>query len=464
MRSVRMISAVSALAATALAITPGWASARLHARRLATNRPCVIRLETPRSPIVMGEPVTIFGTLTCPRGVNPAGRQVTVYEQSEPKPGFTSVGTATTEVTGPPTSRVGAFQLTPPVFDTNSLFYAVSEGAQSAHRRIRVAAPIAATPPTPGEGAQLFAAGGRGLARNNRVTFAGEVSKLDAGALVVLQREFNTSTEEWRAIDRSTVDALGKYAIVHKFLIPGDANIRVVVHPHKINAPAATSPTSYEISQAQNPALKLESTVDPASYGQSVAIKGEVAGAATGTPVTLLARGRAASFAPVANAKTGPGGSYEFTQTPLANTFYEVSSGTTVSSVLFEGVKYALTVGATPSTLQAGQPLTVSGSVLPALAGHAVYLERQGPSKLGWEVFDVGTVGAPAKSGEAAPFSIVHTFNSQGSRRLRVMVPGDPGNQGAAGAPFELNVTPAPAAALRPEAPGNSKLPSEGQL
>jgi hypothetical protein len=189
-----------------------------------------------------------------------------------------------------------------------------------------------------------------------------------------------------------------------------------------------------------------------------------VAGAAANTPVTLLARPKHGTLTPIASGHTGAGGSYEFTQTPSTNTIYRVQSATAKSALLFEGVKYGLTVAPTASTVQAGQPLTFSGSVQPALAGHAVYVERQGPSGLGWRVVDVGTVGAPAKPGEAAPFSIVHTFYSPTTLRLRVKIPGDPGNQSAAGAPSEVKVTPVAASALRPEAPGNSKLPGEGQL
>jgi hypothetical protein len=281
---------------------------------------------------------------------------------------------------------------------------------------------------------------------------------------VVLQRESATANEEWRAIDRSTVDGSGKYAIEHRFHVPGDANLRVIVHPRGINAPAATSPASYEISQAQNPALTILSSTDPLLYGQSVTITGVVAAAAANTPVTLLARSKGGQLTPVATGHTGAGGSYEFTQTPLTNTSYRVQTATTKSAVLFEGVKYALTVVPPASSVQAGQPLTFSGSVLPALVGHAVYLERQSSLRLGWHVIDVGTVGTPAKPGEAAPFSILHTFNSPGTLRLRVKIPGDPGNQSASGAPSEVTVTPVPASALRPEAPGNSKLPAEGQL
>jgi hypothetical protein len=420
-------------------------------------RPCRIHLEAPKGPIASGEAVTLAGVLSCPAATPAGGRQIALYEQSAPKAGFAPVTTATTEASG-------AFQATPPVFLTNSVFYAVAEGAQSAHRTIRVSAPITAGPPTPVEGAQLFTGGGHGRRHHNRVTFAGEVSRLDSGAFVVLQRESATATEEWHEIDRSTVDGAGRYSILHTFRVPGDANLRVVVHPHSINAPGATSPASYEISSAENPALTLQTETDPLLFGQSTKLTGVVAGAKAGTPVTLLARGRGGHFTTAATGHTDSAGAYEFTQTPLTNTLYRVTSGATQSAALFEGVKYALTVSPTASTVQAGQPLTFSGSVQPALAGHAVYLERQGSLRLGWHVIDVGTVGTPSHPGEAAPFTFAHTFNSPGVLRLRLKIPGDPGNQGAAGAPSEVTVTQSPASALHPEAPGNSKLPGEGQL
>jgi hypothetical protein len=465
MRSIKLVPFFAA-AATLLALAPAGASARrAHKPRPHAAGPCHIQLETTKAPISFGEPTTVFGTIKCPATAQAAGRQITLLQQSAPKAGFAAVGTATTEATKDP--RVGAFAVTPPIFTTNSVFYAVSEGAQSAHRAIRVTAQITVAAPTPPDGAQLLTAGGPRPRRHNRVTFAGEVGLQDAGSAVTLQREASTATEEWRAIDRGTVDGQGKYSIVHSFLVPGDANIRVVVHPHKINAPAATAPASYEISQVQNPALTIETSADPLLYGQAATIKGVVAGAAPNTPVTLLGHSRGAKgtgFAAVATGHTGAGGAYEFSATPLTNTAYRVSSATTNSAILFEGVKYALTVAPPPSTVQSGQPATFSGSVLPALAGHVVYLERQNSLKLGWHVVDVGTIGAPAKVGDAAPFSIVHAFFAPGVDHLRIQIPGDPGNQGAAGAAFDLNVTPAPAAALRPEAPGNSRLPGEGQL
>lgn len=458
MRSIKLVPLLTAAAAL-LAMAPAGASARRASAHAHATRPCHVRLEYPRPPVPNGEAVTINGTLSCPKAISPAGHAVTLLQQSAPKAGFASVAAATTEAGG-------AFQVVTPALTTNSIFYAVVEGAQSARRTIRVSAPITASPPTPPDGAQLFTAGGHNLRKQNAVTFAGEVSSADAGAPVVLQRENATGPEDWRPIDRSFVDSHGKYAIVHHFQVPGEANIRVLVHPRKINAAAATSPVSYEISQAQNPALTIETSADPTPFDQPVTIKGVVAGAAAKTPVTLLARTAGGGpFAPVASAVTGDKGAYEFAkQTPLKNTAYKVSAASAQSAVLFQGVKYALTVSPTIGTIAAGQPVTFSGAVLPALVGHVVYLERQGALRLGWRVIDVGTVSAPANPTEAAPFTIVHAFRTPGTARLRVKIPGDPGNQGAAGAPFELTVTQTPASALAPEAPGNSRLPSEGQL
>jgi hypothetical protein len=455
MRSNRFVPLVP-IAIAALALAPSSASAQRTTQRSA--RPCRIHLEVPSAPISAGESATIFGSLLCPKSVAPGGRQVTFYEHAATTPGFVSLGTTTSEADG-------AFQLTPPALETNSVFYAVAEGATSARRTIRVTAQITATAPTPAEGAQLFTAGGRPTRVKNAVTFAGTVGHADSGARVVLQREASTANEEWRRIGVGSVGPNGEYAIVHHFHVPGDANIRVVVRPRKVNVAAATTPLSYEISQTENPQLTISTTADPLAYTQPATISGTLAGAAPGTPVTLLAHTLGTSFEPVATTDTGAGGAYSFApQTPLKNTSYRVKAGKTSSSVLFEGVKYGLAVAPSPSAVAAGQPLTITGDVLPALVGHVVYLEKQGSLKLGWHVIDVGTIGAAGAPGQPAPFSIAHAFYAPGSERLRIKVPGDPGNQGIASPPFEVTVTPTAASALAPQAPGNSRLPVEGQV
>ncbi len=51
-----------------------------------------------------------------------------------------------------------------------------------------------------------------------------------------------------------------------------------------------------------------------------------------------------------------------------------------------------------------------------------------------------------------------------GTKVFRVSIPGGPDNGGASSPPFTVTVTPAPLAALMPEAPGNTSRPSEGQV
>ncbi|HYM54692.1 MAG TPA: hypothetical protein VES97_04975, partial [Solirubrobacteraceae bacterium] len=142
-------------------------------------------------------------------------------------------------------------------------------------------------------------------------------------------------------------------------------------------------------------------------------------------------------------------------QTPLASTFYRVTAGGISSTVLFEGVKYALTAGASAGTIQSGQALTFAGTVSPDHVGHVVYLERENAFRGGFHVVDVGTVGPNST------YSISHFVF--GSRRVvfRVRVPGDPANQAASSSTFAVEVTPAPFGSLRPQIPG--VLPTEGQ-
>jgi hypothetical protein len=455
MRSIKLVPALAATA-TLLALVAAGASARPAGHKHASpNGSCRINIEVAPRVITTGEPTTVFGHLTCPGA---AGQPVTIYQHSVGTPGFSVAGTPKTEASG-------SYQLTTAPLLTNSVFYAVALGAQSGRKMVKVAPKVTLNGPP--DGSQFFTPSARpGSRARNAVTFTGTVSPANAGARVVLQRENATANEEWRRIDLGTVNREGTFAIKHVFVVPGDANIRVVVRPRtrnvpgaSLNIPGASLPFSYEISQPQNPSLTIQSSAEPIPYGQSVTISGTVAGAVS-QPVTLLARPHTpgAKLTPVAQATTNATGGYVFVQKPLLNTQYRVTSGAQSSAVLFEGVKYAITGAPSATTIQAGQPLTYSGTVAPALAGHPVYLERKFPSNVGFAIVDVGTVTA------AGTYSIVHTFFNPNESVVRAAIPGDPNNQGKASEPVTIKVTPAPASALRPEAPSNAKLPGEGQV
>lgn len=462
MRSIKLTWALAAIAASAAVLFPAAASARHHASRHAGRHAagtggCHVQVNVAPRFIEAGESTVVFGELTCPTQP-PAGQTVTVYGQSTGGPPASALGTTTTD-------EHGNYAFPTPALQSNSQLYAVVYGVQSGRRVVKVSPKVTLTGPP--DGSQLFTGGGpfihshlRRQGLSNKVVFSGSVSPSDQGATVALQRENSVGNEEWHRIGKlSTVGQGGTYSIAHTFAVPGEANIRVVIRSHKLYAPAASEPLSYEISQAQNPALTIESSADPISYGQPVTLSGKIESATPAT-LTLLARTRLQhDFVPVATSTSGAGGAYSFpVQTPTQSTLYEVAGAGKSSSRLFEGVRYGVTASASASSVAAGQPITFSGTVTPAHAGHPVYLQALSGSGVGYHTVEVAQVAANGT------FAITHTFYAASTRKLRVKVPGDPENQGAATVAVPLEVTPAPASALTPEAPSNSKQPAEGHL
>ena len=446
MRSIKLLPALAAtagvLAATAgvLALAAAGASAAKHP---SPNGRCNVNINLAPRQITAGDSLVVFGELRCHGGAGNSGVAVKLLERASAAPGFSVVQSTTTDARG-------FYEFTAAGVQANSVFFVRSHGAASGRKAVKVAAQVTLNGPP--EGTQLL------TGKANKVTFTGTVNPADAGARVVLQRQNAVTGNEWHRIDIGKVGPNGSYSITHTFVVPGDANIRALVRSGRRNGPSPSNVLTYEISQAQNPLLSIQASADPISFGETVTISGSlIAGA--GKPVTLLAHTASQHvFAPVAQAMTGAGGSYTFAaQSPIASTFYEVKAGIT-SAVLYEGVKDVLSnAKVSQTTVQAGQPLTFSGTVAPDHTGHVIYLERQNASGGGFHVAQVASVGA------GSTYSIVHTVYDAGTKVFRVKIPGGPENEGVASPPFTITVTPAPAAALGQEAPGNSTQPPEGQ-
>ncbi len=463
-RSIALACAVAvASAVMSLALLATEASAFRH---LSPGGRCRVGMVVAPRRITAGEPITIFGRLVCHRRATAAGQVVQLFQHVLGAPGFSYVQSTTTNAQG-----FYQFQNAGGVVETNLIWHVQSRGAESPNRVVRVAAQVTLNGPP--EGTQILT----GVA--NKIAFTGTVTPADVGARVVLQRQNALTGNEWHRIDSGVVEAGGGFSITHTFIVPGDANLRVLVLSQGRNLPSPSEVLSYEISQAQNPDLTIAASADPILYGQSVTISGTLAGGAK-QPVTLLARtARQHGFAPVAQATTESDGDYAFpAQTPLNSTFYEVESSAPMcptpapmhvscnvvphtpaqllSAVLYEGVKYVLTAQVSATTVLEGQTLTFTGSVAPSRPSHVIYLERQNTSTHEFHVVQVSTLSPEST------FSIPYQVYSTGTDVFRVHIPGGPDNAAAASQPFTVQVNPAPAATLMPEAPSNSSGPAEG--
>jgi len=457
MRSIKLTAATAAAAAL-LTLAPAFASAagRHHPRAGGPNGTCRVSLSVAPRLVYAGAKVTASGDLSC-RGASTIGEQsVTLYQDSDITPGYSVDGTATTEANG-----AYKIETTTPL-TANSKFYAVVDGARSAPKSVKVEAVVELKGPT--EGRQLLA--GLRTGPRNRVLFTGTVSPGDIGARVVLQRQNALTGNEWHRIGSGEVVAgtnssVGAFSILHRFVVPGDADIRVLVRAPFRNAPSQSNILNYEISQAQNVALTIKSSVDPITVGQPVTISGILAGGSD-SPVTLLARTvHQHGFAPVAQAKTNGTGAYEFpAQSPIDSTLYEVQGNGRSSAVIYEAVRDVLSASVVPGTsVQVGQTLTFSGAVSPDHTGHVIYLEQQGASGPGFHVVEVSTITT------GSLYSIEHTVYQAGTSVFRIRIPGDPQNGGGVSQPFTIQVAPASSAStITPETPGNSTPPGEGQV
>jgi phage protein U len=457
MRPRTLIPAITAVISL-FALTPSGAFAHKHPN---PSGRCIVGMQVAPRQTTAGDPVVIFGRLRCVNRASAAGQQVILYHHLTGLPGFTPVQSAITDAHG-----FYEFGRADGVVETNRSFFVRSHGARSATKRIRVATQV--TLSGSAEGALL-------TGYPNRVTFTGAVSPADVGARVILQRQNALTGNQWRRIDSGVVESTGDFTITHTFIVPGDANLRVLVRSQGRNVTSESNILADTVSQAQNPELTIQASADPISSGEAVTISGKLAAGGAGRSLTLMAHtARQPGFVAVGQTTGNSAGEYSFpAQSPANSTFYRVDTGqpnclhgevcpaiafrTVSSAVLYEGVKDVLTAQTSPTTVQAGQSVTFSGMISPDQTGHVIYLERQNARGPGFHVVQVSFVGA------GSSYTIVHRFYDAGIKLLRVYIPGGPDNQGAASSSFTIQVNPALASTLMPEAPENTTIPPEGQ-
>jgi hypothetical protein len=436
MRSIKLSSALAAAAAL-LAFVPAGAAARIASDLHSGPRACRVSVFAEPHVITSGETAELFGGLVCPR--RPAasiGQPVTALAHSAGVPGMRTVGTTTT-------GSGGGFTLSTGAIATDTAFYVKVGTARTVRRLVRVAPLVTLAASGLSDGATVVASS------NHVVLFSGIVSPADAGAEVLLEREAAVANEEWFPIQRTAVRGDGSYSLLHHFVVPGAANLRVIVRPHGLFDVRGTSNTlSLEVTGRQNPRLTIFTSADPVSFGQPITITGVLAGGAN-QKVTLLSRthGDNTPFVKAGETTTDGSGNYKFALPAMtANATFKVTNGKITSALLLEGVKYLVNATASAKTVQEGQAVTFAGAVVPGDAGKLVYLERENAFGGSFHVVDLTTVVA------GGTYSIPYFAFGSGRQVYRVKVPGDPGNQGAATTTFTIEVTPPPPGTLvRPE-------------
>ena len=342
MRSTKLSSVVVAVTALLVTAPTGALAAPKLPKHKGHVSPAGCRLSESADPRIVnsGDSVVLTGMLNCPDGGG-SGQTVTVFERIAGVPGgFKNIGTT-------PTAPGGSYSFTPAPVITDSTFYTRAARARSANHTVRVApqVTVATSPPLP-EGSQLF------TGPAHKVTFKGSVNPIDRGAEVVLQRETGGSTEEWGTIQRHDfVKADGSFEIIHTFVVPGDANLRAVVRPHRMfDARGVSNVLTFEISQTQNPNLTLEPSADPVNFGSPLTLHGVVK-AGPGQKVILIARSFGSPSTKIGETTSGAGGAFEFKiASEEKNTSYRVLSGTIRSAILFEGVKWVVDSAALSAT------------------------------------------------------------------------------------------------------------------
>jgi hypothetical protein len=244
MRLGRVVSSC-AVVASLLGLCATGASAFEHPS--PTGR-CRIGIDViPHARITAGDPVVIFGRLVCSGHASAADQVVRLFHHLRGgAPGFTFVQSTTTDASG-----AYQFQRADGVVETSRTWHVRSHGAESANRGVWVASQVKLNGPP--EGTQILT----GFA--NKVTFTGTVKPADSGARVILQRQNAQTGNEWRRIDSGEVEGDGTFSITHTFIVPGDASIRVLVRSQRRNVPSESNVLGYEVSQAQNTELTIDS-------------------------------------------------------------------------------------------------------------------------------------------------------------------------------------------------------------
>jgi hypothetical protein len=419
------------LGAVALA-APGAASAAPHPHH---NRGLTIRTTT--NPLVAGEGVEIYGRL---QGTDSAGQRILLFHRINPAASFSLIGATRTDSAG-----YYEFVRADGVVNSNRNWYVVGPGGTHSRTVHELVSSIVT----------LDTASSTSLT-GEAVDFTGTVFPAHPYERVLIQEQNSNAGNGWHTIATGRTGSASAFSVDHKFKVAGSYTLRAYFPSDARNIAGQSDSVTLTVEQKQNPSFTIDGSAPVVSAAQPETITGTLYAAGsttipqTNTLVTLYGKQFGGSWTPLATTTTdGTTGSYSFSETPIHNTVYVVKTTDPPivdTAGLYVGVQDAVTINASASSVDVGDPVTVTGTVSPDHSGHVVNLQRLTQSGT-W--VDVETGYLNSSSG----YSFSYAFGQLGTFQLRVQIPGGPYNVAVASTPVSVAVsTVAPANSL-PAAP-----------
>ncbi len=387
------------------------------------------------NPINSGDSVLIYGQL---KGSDVAHQPIVLYHRVNPKKGYTVVSRTMTTSTG-----FYEFKRADGVVVSNREWFVRGPGAthsRTVHEKVMALVDLSSNTSQD--------------VTNSPVLFTGQISPAHPHQRVLLQVQAGREGNGWRTVKSGETGPDSAFAISYRWRRPGVETVRVLLRKDARNVASSSDSLTITVEQKQAPSFTIASSQEVIPYGQSVSISGTLDRPGTNvvepdTSVTLYGHTPGGTDEAIATAITQSNGSYSFPdQTPTGNMDYRVVTTLNPNrhtATLYQGVSDVVTLSATPTTVDLGQPVAFSGDVSPNKSGEQIYLQRLGANGY-WHDVASGRIAADGS------YSFDQAFGQSGAEKLRTRIFADGQNVGGASAPVTITVTDsaAPASSLPP--------------
>jgi hypothetical protein len=219
---------------------------------------CTLTVAPSAAQVTVGETVALSGKLSCPAGIEVAGREVTIDQREASAPGAASASsTSLAPVDTATTAEDGSYEFHSAALTGRSTFVVRSTGVRHPARTVvRVGAGMTLESSTV-SGSALALSSGKAGAVADRLAFSGVVQPAAAGVGVGLRVRY--AGGDWRTVAFAHTDAEGHYTFSHRFRAAGIVEVVTVSHPHGEQRTEST-PLSYTIGSPTSPSPTSESS------------------------------------------------------------------------------------------------------------------------------------------------------------------------------------------------------------